>query len=302
MTSTTVAELASELNKPTETLLEQLASAGVQKAKPTDVLSDADKQTLLSYLQTSHGTATNARKKITLVKKSTSEIKQADARGGARTIQVEVRKKRTFVRRDDEAVTAKPADIELERRVAAAEAEAESLRAEEAAIAEARAAREAEAARQAAADAAAAAEAAKAAADAAKAAEATKPQSAEDAAAAAVEQARLDREAARAAASAAVRPSQAKCRLHSASSKKLRPPNAICAPCSTKAKNKAARPLPSASAGPCASTSVIRSTCMRCARCSRPAACRRKTSCICTARSADASSRSSSREFLLPTW
>ena len=202
MTSTTVAELASELNKPTETLLEQLASAGVQKAKPTDVLSDADKQTLLSYLQTSHGTATNARKKITLVKKSTSEIKQADARGGARTIQVEVRKKRTFVRRDDEAVTAKPADIELERRVAAAEAEAESLRAEEAAIAEARAAREAEAARQAAADAAAAAEAAKAAADAAKAAEATKPQSAEDAAAAAVEQARLDREAARAAAMA----------------------------------------------------------------------------------------------------
>ena len=202
MTSTTVAELASELNKPTETLLEQLASAGVQKAKPTDVLSDADKQTLLSYLQTSHGTATSARKKITLVKKSTSEIKQADARGGARTIQVEVRKKRTFVRRDDEAVTAKPADIELERRVAAAEAEAESLRAEEAAIAEARAAREAEAARQAAADAAAAAEAAKAAADAAKAAEATTPQSAEDAAAAAVEQARLDREAARAAAMA----------------------------------------------------------------------------------------------------
>ena len=130
MTSTTVAELAAELQKPTDTLLEQLASAGVNKASATDAVSDADKQQLLSHLQSSHGTATTARKKITLVKKSTSEIKQADARGGARTIQVEVRKKRTFVRRDDEAVTPKPVDAELERRVAAAAEEAESLRLE----------------------------------------------------------------------------------------------------------------------------------------------------------------------------
>ena len=197
MTSTTVAELASELNKPTETLLEQLASAGVKKGKPTDIVSDADKQTLLTYLQTAHGTATTARKKITLVKKSTSEIKQADARGGARTIQVEVRKKRTFVRRDDEAVTAKPADLELERRVAAAEAEAESLRAEEAAIAQARVEREAQEAKQAAADAAAAAEAAKLAAEAASAAKASESEGVAPA-----EQAKLDREAARAAAMA----------------------------------------------------------------------------------------------------
>ncbi len=195
MTSTTVAELASELNKPTETLIEQLASAGVKKGKPTDIVSDADKQTLLTYLQTAHGTATIRRKKITLVKKSTSEIKQADARGGARTIQVEVRKKRTFVRRDDEAMTAKPADLELERRVAAAEAEAESLRAEEAAIAQARVEREAQEAKQAAADAAAAAEAAKLAAEAASAAKASESEGVTPA-----EQAKLDREAARAAA------------------------------------------------------------------------------------------------------
>ena len=197
MTSTTVAELAAELNKPTETLIEQLASAGVKKGKPTDIVSDADKQTLLTYLQTAHGTATTARKKITLVKKSTSEIKQADARGGARTIQVEVRKKRTFVRRDEEAVTAKPADLELERRVAAAEAEAESLRAEEAAIAQARVEREAQEAKQAAADAAAAAEAAKLAAEAASAAKASESEGVAPA-----EQAKLDREAARAAAMA----------------------------------------------------------------------------------------------------
>ncbi len=101
MSSTTVAEFASELKKSTDTLLEQLKSAGVAKAAASDKLTDADKQRLLSYLQASHGTPSPERKKITLVKKSTSEIKQADASGKARTIQVEVRKKRTFVRRED---------------------------------------------------------------------------------------------------------------------------------------------------------------------------------------------------------
>jgi translation initiation factor IF-2 len=101
MSSTTVAEFANELKKSTETLLEQLKSAGVAKASPSDVLTDADKHSLLNYLQSSHGTAGADRKKITLVKKQTTEIKQADASGKARTIQVEVRKKRTFVRRED---------------------------------------------------------------------------------------------------------------------------------------------------------------------------------------------------------
>ena len=101
MSSTTVAEFANELKKSTETLLEQLKSAGVAKSAASDNLTEADKQRLLGYLQASHGTASAERKKITLVKKSTSEIKQADSTGKARTIQVEVRKKRTFVRRDD---------------------------------------------------------------------------------------------------------------------------------------------------------------------------------------------------------
>ncbi len=103
MSSTTVAEFATELKKPTDTLLEQLKAAGVAKSTASDTLSDADKHSLLNYLQTSHGTATGERKKITLVKKSTTEIKQADSSGKARTIQVEVRKKRTFVRRDEAA-------------------------------------------------------------------------------------------------------------------------------------------------------------------------------------------------------
>ena len=100
--TTTVAEFAAELNKSPATLIEQLTSAGVAKSQASDPLSESDKQKLLGYLQASHGTVAADRKKITLVKKSTSEIKQADSTGKARTIQVEVRKKRTFVRREDE--------------------------------------------------------------------------------------------------------------------------------------------------------------------------------------------------------
>ena len=117
MSSTTVAEFANELKKSTDTLLEQLKSAGVAKSTASDKLTEADKQHLLSYLQASHGTASAERKKITLVKKSTSEIKQADSTGKARTIQVEVRKKRTFVRREDGvevAVEAPEAEHEIE--------------------------------------------------------------------------------------------------------------------------------------------------------------------------------------------
>ncbi|HYD75620.1 translation initiation factor IF-2 [Ramlibacter sp.] len=157
MSSTTVAEFASELKKSPQTLLEQLRSAGVSKSAPTDALSEADKQKLLGYLQASHGTATPERKKITLVKKSTSEIKQADASGKARTIQVEVRKKRTFVKRDDGSDTAvveapepelrePPAprvdEAELARREEEARRQAELIRRQEEDLAEKRRARE----------------------------------------------------------------------------------------------------------------------------------------------------------------
>jgi translation initiation factor IF-2 len=157
MSSTTVAEFASELKKSTSTLLEQLRSAGVAKSAATDVLSEADKQKLLGYLQASHGTATPERRKITLVKKSTSEIKQADSTGKARTIQVEVRKKRTFVKRDDGADTAvveapepevrQPAahhidEAELARREEEARRQAELIRRQEEELAEKRRQRE----------------------------------------------------------------------------------------------------------------------------------------------------------------
>jgi translation initiation factor IF-2 len=101
MSSTTVTEFANELKKSTATLLEQLSAAGVSKSAASDTLNDGDKRRLLDYLHASHGTATSERKKITLVKKSTSEIKQADSTGKVRTIMVEKRKQRTFIRRDD---------------------------------------------------------------------------------------------------------------------------------------------------------------------------------------------------------
>src|SRR3954471_4434214 len=106
MSSTTVAEFAAELKKSPDTLLEQLRTAGVAKSAPSDALSDSDTPKLLVFLQASHATSAPERKKITLVKKSTSEIKQADSSGKARTIQVEVRKKRTFVKRDEGGDTA----------------------------------------------------------------------------------------------------------------------------------------------------------------------------------------------------
>ena len=112
MSSTTVAEFANELKKSADVLLDQLRSAGVTKASEGDALTEADKQKLLSYLQASHGTVSAERKKITLVKKSTSEIKQADASGKARTIQVEVRKKRTLIKRDDEPVASAEETVE----------------------------------------------------------------------------------------------------------------------------------------------------------------------------------------------
>ena len=149
MASTTVAQLAAELNRSAAALLEQLQSAGVSKASTDDSLTESDKERLLDHLRSAHGTVPGAeRKKITLTRKSTSEIKQADSSGKARTIQVEVRKKRTFIKRDDaapgvqEPVEAAIEEQELARREEEAQAQAEQLRQQEADLAEKRRLRE----------------------------------------------------------------------------------------------------------------------------------------------------------------
>jgi translation initiation factor IF-2 len=151
MAVTTVAQFAAELNRPAGTLLEQLQSAGVAKKSPDDALTEADKMRLLDYLRNAHGTGGADRKKITLTRKSTSEIKQADASGKARTIQVEVRKKRVLVKRDDSPVSTEAAaaaqaeeDAELKRREEEAQAQAEALRRQEEELAAAQRKREEE--------------------------------------------------------------------------------------------------------------------------------------------------------------
>nr|HMQ73185.1 translation initiation factor IF-2 associated domain-containing protein [Rubrivivax sp.] len=149
MAVTTVAQFAEQLKRPTAALIEQLASAGVPKKSADDALTEADKERLLEFLRSAHGTAGTQRKKITLTRKSTSEIKQADASGKARTIQVEVRKKRVFVKRDEAATVEEQTAAEaaqeeaLRQREAEAEREAESLRRQEEALAEERRQREA---------------------------------------------------------------------------------------------------------------------------------------------------------------
>jgi len=98
MPSNTVAQFAEELNMPANVLLEQFRSAGVELKSVDAGVTDADKAALLEALQRSHGTSQG--KKLTLTRRQTSEIHQADGSGRSRTIQVEVRKKRVFVKRD----------------------------------------------------------------------------------------------------------------------------------------------------------------------------------------------------------
>jgi len=102
---TSVAQFASELKVPPSVLLEQLRAAGVEKGNAEDGLSEQDKARLLEYLRKAHGSA-ESKNKITLTRKQTSEIKKSDSNGKARTIQVEVRKKRVFVKRDPAEVAA----------------------------------------------------------------------------------------------------------------------------------------------------------------------------------------------------
>jgi translation initiation factor IF-2 len=151
MAVTTVAQFAAELNRPAATLLDQLSQAGVAKASADDALSDADKARLLDHLRSAHGSAPAERKKISITRKTNTEIKQADSSGKARTIQVEVRKKRTFVKRDDTPAVDEPVaapvtpvidDAELERRADEARRQAELLRRQEEELAEKRRQRE----------------------------------------------------------------------------------------------------------------------------------------------------------------
>src|SRR5206468_4455133 len=107
MAKSNVTQFAEELKLPVTLLLEQLQAAGVKKKAGEDAITEQDKTRLLDYLREMHGNK-EEKKKITLTRKQTTEIKKSDATGKARTIQVEVRKKRTFVKVD------KPAEVPVE--------------------------------------------------------------------------------------------------------------------------------------------------------------------------------------------
>ena len=164
MATTTVKVLAKELKRTAADLLEQLKAAGIEKGSEDESITDKDKTALLEYLQKAHGNAeAGARKKITLIKRESSEIRQADSAGRTRTVQVEVRKKRVLVKRGEEAATsaapestkpvkaatpAKPilTEEELEKRAAEATRQAELLARQEAEMKAAEEARQKEAA------------------------------------------------------------------------------------------------------------------------------------------------------------
>ncbi len=99
MAQMSVEQFATELGLLPAVLLEQLQAAGVSKQMVKDGLTEQDKTQLLDYLRKVHG-AKEDKGKITLTRRQTSEIKKSDSTGKARTIQVEVRKKRVFVKRD----------------------------------------------------------------------------------------------------------------------------------------------------------------------------------------------------------
>ena len=94
-----VEQFAQELKLSTGLLLEQLRAAGVDKSVAVDPVTEQDKARLLDYLSKKHG-AGDTKSKITLMRKETTEIKKSDSTGKARTIQVEVRKKRVLIKRE----------------------------------------------------------------------------------------------------------------------------------------------------------------------------------------------------------
>ena len=130
MAEVTVTQFAEVLKVPVDRLLAQLEEAGIRVAGPDDTISEDAKLELLTHLRKAHGKeeGTAAPRKITLKRRAQSEIKVAAAQGKARTVQVEVRAKRTYIKRDVLEEQARAAQEEVDRQ---REAEDAVRRAEE---------------------------------------------------------------------------------------------------------------------------------------------------------------------------
>ncbi len=119
MADVTVAQFAEVLKVPVDRLLQQLDQAGIKVDGAEDMISEVAKHELLTHLRRSHGRedaqADAAPRKITLRRKSQSELKLASPQGRARTVNVEVRSKRTYVKREVLEDQARHQQEEIER-------------------------------------------------------------------------------------------------------------------------------------------------------------------------------------------
>ena len=118
MTQVTVEQLAETVGASVDRLLSQMKDAGLPHSSADEGVSEEDKQTLLAHLKKSHGERAGAPKKITLKRKSVSTLRAGGA--GKRTVNVEVRKKRTYVKREDVDDPIAEADTETEELVESA--------------------------------------------------------------------------------------------------------------------------------------------------------------------------------------
>ena len=125
MTQVTVKELAQEVEAPVERLLQQMREAGLPHTDAGQVVTDNEKQTLLTHLKSSHKSKAEEPRKITLQRKTTSTLRVA----GSKSISVEVRKKKVFVQRSPEEIQAEQ-KRELDDRRAAENAAREKVEAE----------------------------------------------------------------------------------------------------------------------------------------------------------------------------
>ena len=140
MADVTVSELAEVVGVSVEKLLSQIKEAGLPHAKADELISNDDKNALLVFLRRSHGdreATTAAPKKITLKRKTLGTLKSASTTGRGKTVNVEVRKKRTYVKRSavdvppEEELETPEEEVE-EAQVAAPEATPESAETPEA--------------------------------------------------------------------------------------------------------------------------------------------------------------------------
>ena len=102
MSDVTVEQFAEILKVPIDRLLTQLEEAGIRVQGPADLISEDAKHELLTHLRKAHGKGEDggAPRRITLRRKAQSEIRVAAPQGRARTVNVEVRRKRTYIKRD----------------------------------------------------------------------------------------------------------------------------------------------------------------------------------------------------------